>query len=90
MEWLVDYDPCEVESRAWESTAGLSQPNFDVVRLAELRDRKGWEEPCDDPACFSMLTPAAHLRLAEVRRSKDLREAALAGARKLIAAPPTP
>jgi hypothetical protein len=87
MDWLVDYDcPCDTESRAWESTANAyRRPNFDVVRLAELRDPKRLGRALrDDPARFSMLTPAAHLRAwLKFADQKDLREAALAGARKL-------
>ena len=87
MEWLVDYDcPCDAESRLWESTAGeYRNPNFDVVRLAELRDPKRLGRALrDDPARFSMLTPAAHLRAwLKFADQKDLREKALAGAREL-------
>ncbi len=87
MEWLVDYDcPCDAESRVWESTAGdYRNPNFDVVRLAQLRDPKRLGRALrDDPGRFSMLTPAAHLRAwLKFAAQKDLREEALAGARKL-------
>jgi hypothetical protein len=87
MEWLVDYDcPCEAESRVWEAAAnGYRKPNFDVVRFAELRDPKRLGRALrDDPARFSMLTPAAHLRAwLKFADQQDLRDAALAGARQL-------
>jgi hypothetical protein len=87
MDWLVDYDcSCDAESQAWESTANAYRdPNYDVVRLAELRDRKRLGRALrDDPARFSMLTPSAHLRAwLKFADQKDLREEALAGARRL-------
>jgi hypothetical protein len=87
MDWLVGYDcPCDTESRAWEASANAySDPNFDVFRLAELRDPKRHGRALrDDPARFSMLTPAAHLRAwLKFADREDLREAALTGARRL-------
>jgi hypothetical protein len=60
-------------------------PNFDVVRLAELRDPKKLGRVLyEDPARFSMLTPKAHLKAwLKFADDKGLREQALAGARKL-------
>jgi hypothetical protein len=60
-------------------------PNFDVVRLAEVRDPKNLgRTPREDPARFSMLTPKAHLKAwLKFAEDKALREQALAGARKL-------
>jgi hypothetical protein len=39
MDWLVGYDcSCDAESLAWETMAkAYRDPNFDVVRLAEIR-----------------------------------------------------
>jgi hypothetical protein len=63
----------------------LVEPNFDVARLKELRDRARLGRALrDDPARFSMLTTAAHLRAwLKFADEKDLREEALAGARRL-------
>jgi hypothetical protein len=87
MDWLIDYDcPCDAESLAWESMANAYRdPNFDVVRLAELRDPKRLGRALhEDPARFSMLTPRAHLKAwLKFADKEDLREAALVGARKL-------
>jgi hypothetical protein len=42
MEWLVGYGcSCDAETLAWEAMAdAYRNPNFDVYRLAELRDPK--------------------------------------------------
>jgi hypothetical protein len=87
MEWLVGYDcSCDAESLAWEAMAkAYRDPNFDVVRLAELRDRANLGRKLrEDPARFSMLTPNAHLKAwLKFAEDKSLGERALAGARKL-------
>jgi hypothetical protein len=60
-------------------------PNFDVVRLAELRDPENLGRALrEHPTRFSMLTPKAHLKAWLSFVDDDgLREQALAGARKL-------
>ena len=87
MDWLVGYGcSCDVESLAWETMAkSYSNPNFDVVRLAELRDPENLGRALrEHPARFSMLTPKAHLKAWLSFADDDgLREQALAGARKL-------
>jgi hypothetical protein len=87
MEWLVGYDcPCDAESTAWETTAkGYSNTNFDVYRLAELRDpRELGRALRERPERFSMLNGKSHLkgwlRFADDERFRDQ---ALAGARGL-------
>jgi hypothetical protein len=59
--------------------------NFDVYRLAELRDPKELGRVLrEDPAHFSMRTPNAHLEAwLKFAADKNLAEQALAGARKL-------
>ena len=87
MDWLVGYDcSSDAESLAWETMAkAYRDPNFDVVRLAEVRDPKNLGRTLrEDPARFSMLTPKAHLKAwLKFADDKALREQALAGARKL-------
>jgi hypothetical protein len=87
MEWLVGYDcPCNAESRAWETMAkAYRDTNFDVYRLAELRDPKALGKILREyPAKFSMLTPKAHLKAwLSFAGDKDHGDRALAGARQL-------
>jgi hypothetical protein len=87
MEWLVGYGcSCDAESRAWETMAnGYRDTDFDVVRLAELRDPKELGRILrEDPDSFSMLTPQSHLRAwLKFAADKNLHDQALAGARTL-------
>ena len=87
MSWLVGYDcSCDAESAAWESMAkGYRDTNFDVYRLAELRDPKELGRTLRErPERFSMLGPKSHLKgWLRFADDKDLREKALAGARAL-------
>ncbi len=82
MEWLVGYGcSCETESRAWETMAnGYRDTDFDVVRLAELRDPKELGRILrEDPDNFSMLTPQSHLRAwLKFAADKSFRDQALA------------
>jgi hypothetical protein len=87
MEWLVGYDcSCDPESLAWESMAkGYKDTNFDVYRLAELRDPKELGRTLRErPERFSMLGPKSHLKgWLKFADDKDLQQQALAGARAL-------
>lgn len=87
MNWLVGYEcSCDAESLAWESMAkNYRDTNFDVYRLAEIRDPKNLGRIVrEHPERFSMLTPKAHLKAwLRFAEEKNLREQALAGARKL-------
>ena len=87
MNWLVGYDcSCDAESVAWESMAkGYRDTNFDVYRLAELRDPKELGRTLRErPERFSMLGPKSHLKgWLKFADDKDLHEQALAGARAL-------
>ena len=87
MNWLVGYGcSCDAESTAWESMAkGYSDTNFDVYRLAELRDPKELGRTLRErPERFSMLGPKSHLKgWLKFADDKDLHEQALAGARAL-------
>ncbi len=87
MDWLVGYDcPSDTESLAWETMAvAYSDPEFDVVRLRELRDPKVLGQTLrEHPAHFSMLSPRSHLMAwLHYAGDKTLREQALAGARAL-------
>jgi hypothetical protein len=87
MSWLVGYDcSCDAESLAWESMAkGYRDTNFDVHRLAELRDPKELGRTLRErPERFSMLGPKSHLKgWLKFADDKDLQEQALAGARAL-------
>jgi hypothetical protein len=87
MTWLVGYDcSCDAESTAWESMAkGYRETNFDVYRLAELRDPKELGRALRErPERFSMLGPKSHLKgWLKFADDKNLREQALAGARAL-------
>jgi hypothetical protein len=87
MSWLVGYDcSCDAESSAWESMAkGYSDFNFDVYRLAELRDPKELGRTLRErPERFSMLGPKSHLKgWLRFADDKGLHEQALAGARAL-------
>jgi hypothetical protein len=87
MNWLVGYDcSCDAESAAWETMAkGYRNTNFDVHRLAELRDPKELGRTLRErPERFSMLGPKSHLKgWLRFADDKDLREKALAGARAL-------
>jgi hypothetical protein len=87
MSWLVGYDcSCDAELTAWESMAkGYSDFNFDVYRLAELRDPKELGRTLRErPERFSMLGPKSHLKgWLRFSDDKDLRDRALAGARAL-------
>ena len=87
MHWLVGYEcSCDAESRAWEAMANAySLPNYEVNRLAEIRDPKFFGRTLRErPSRFSMLSPKSHLK-AWLRFADDgaLRDQALAGARKL-------
>jgi hypothetical protein len=87
MNWLVGYDClCDTESMAWESMAkGYKDTNFDVHRLAELRDPKELGRTLRErPERFSMLGPKSHLKgWLKFADDKNLQEQALAGARAL-------
>jgi hypothetical protein len=87
MSWLVGYGcSCDAESSAWESMAkGYSDTNFDLYRLAELRDPKELGRTLRErPERFSMLGPASHLKgWLKFADGGDLHERALAGARAL-------
>ena len=87
MDWLVGYDcSCDAESAAWEVMAkGYKDTNFDVHRLAELRDPKELGRTLRErPERFSMLGPKSHLKgWLKFADDKDLQEQALAGARAL-------
>jgi len=87
MSWLVGYDcSCDAESIAWESMAkDYRDFNFDVYRLAELRDPKELGRTLRErPERFSMLGPKSHLKgWLHFSDDKDLRDRALAGARAL-------
>ncbi len=87
MEWLVGYGcACDAEAQQWEAMAkNYRDTNFDVYRLAELRDPASLGRTLREaPERFSMLTPRAHLK-AWLKFADDpaSREAALAGARQL-------
>jgi len=87
MNWLVGYEcSCDAESAAWESMAkGYRDTNFDVYRLAELRDPKELGRTLRErPERFSMLGPKSHLKgWLRFADDRDLRQKALAGARAL-------
>jgi hypothetical protein len=87
MSWLVGYDcACDAELMAWETMAkGYSDFNFDVYRLAELRDPKELGRILRErPERFSMLGPKSHLKgWLRFAGDKDLHDRALAGARAL-------
>jgi hypothetical protein len=87
MSWLVGYGcSCDEELTAWESMAkGYSDFNFDVYRLAELRDPKELGRTLRErPERFSMLGPKSHLKgWLKFADDKSLHEQALAGARAL-------
>src|SRR3954447_20131519 len=87
MNWLVGYDcSCDAESTAWEAMAkGYRDTNFDVYRLAELRDpRELGRTLRERPERFSMLGPKSHLKgWLRFAGDKNFHEQALAGARAL-------
>jgi hypothetical protein len=87
MTWLVGYDcSCDAELTAWESMAkGYRDTNFDVYRLAELRDPKEQGRTLRErPERFSMLGPKSHLKgWLKFAGDKNFHEQALAGARAL-------
>ncbi len=87
MNWLVGYDcSCDAESAAWEAMAkGYRDTNFDVYRLAELRDPKELGRTLRErPERFSMLGPKSHLKgWLRFADDKNLHDQALAGARAL-------
>ena len=87
MEWLVGYGcSCDAESREWETMAqSYRDSNYDVVRLAQLRDPKELGRILrEQPAKFSMLTPQAHLKAwLSFAGDPALHDQALAGARAL-------
>jgi hypothetical protein len=87
MSWLVGYDcSCDAESTAWESMAkSYRDANFDVYRLAELRDPKELGRTLRErPERFSMLGPKSHLKgWLKFVGDRNLQEQALAGARAL-------
>jgi hypothetical protein len=71
---------------AWETIAkGYRDTNFDVHRLAELRDPKELGRTLRErPERFSMLGPKSHLKgWLKFADDKNLHEQALAGARAL-------
>jgi hypothetical protein len=87
MNWLVGYDcSCDAESTAWETMAGgYREPNYDIYRLAGLRDPKELGRTLRErPERFSMLNGKSHLK-GWLRFADDtnLQAQALAGARKL-------
>ena len=87
MSWLVGHDcSCDAESAAWETMAkGYTGPNYEVHRLAELRDpRELGRTLRERPERFSMLSPSSHLKAwLRFTENRNLRDQALAGARKL-------
>jgi hypothetical protein len=87
MSWLVGYGcSCDAELTAWESMAkGYSDFNFDVYRLAELRDPKELGRTLRErPERFSMLGPKSHLKgWLHFFDDKELHDRALAGAQTL-------
>jgi hypothetical protein len=87
MSWLVGYDcSCDAELTAWESMAkAYSDFNFDVYRLAELRDPKELGRILRErPERFSMLGPKSHLKgWLRFADDSNLHDRALAGARAL-------
>jgi hypothetical protein len=87
MSWLVGYAcSCDAESTAWESMAkSYRDVNFDVYRLAELRDPKELGRTLRErPERFSMLGPKSHLKgWLKFADDRNLQEQALAGARAL-------
>src|SRR3954453_510604 len=87
MTWLVGYDcSCDAELSAWESMAkGYRDTNFDVYRLAELRDPKELGRTLRERReRFSMLGPKSHLKgWLKFADDRNLHEQALAGARAL-------
>jgi hypothetical protein len=87
MNWLVGYGcSCDAESAAWEAMAkGYRDTNFDVYRLAELRDPKELGRTLRErPERFSMLGPKSHLKgWLKFADDKKFHEQALAGARAL-------
>jgi hypothetical protein len=87
MDWLVGYGcSCDAESLAWETMAkSYRNPNFDVVRLTELRDPENLGRALrEHPARFSMLTQQAPLKAwLNFADEEGLREQVFAGARKL-------
>jgi hypothetical protein len=87
MNWLVGYDcSCDAEASAWEAMAkGYREPNYDIYRLAELRDPKELGRTLRErPEHFSMLNAKSHLK-GWLRFADDtnLQAQALAGASKL-------
>jgi hypothetical protein len=87
MNWLVGYDcSCDAESAAWEAMAkGYSNTNYDIYRLAELRDPKALGRTLRErPERFSMLGAKSHLKgWLRFADDRNLHEQALAGARAL-------
>jgi hypothetical protein len=87
MDWLVGYGcSCDAEAQAWEDMGNAYRnPNFDVVRLRELRDPAELGRILrEHPARFSMLTPQAHLKAwLQFAKDSSLRDQALAGARRI-------
>ena len=87
ISWLVGYGcSCDVESTAWEAMAKRYRDfNFDVYRLAELRDpRELGRILRERPERFSMLDAKSHLKgWLRFADDKELQAQALAGARQL-------
>jgi hypothetical protein len=87
MNWLVGYDcSCDAESAEWETMAkGYSNTNYDVYRLAELRDPKALGRTLRErPERFLMLNAKSHLKgWLKFVDDDSVREQALAGARAL-------
>jgi hypothetical protein len=85
--WLVGYDcSCDAESSAWEAMAkGYREPNYDIYRLAGLRDpRELGRTRRERPEHFSMLDAKSHLKgWLRFADDRGLKAQALAGARKL-------
>jgi hypothetical protein len=87
ISWLVGYDcSCDGEALAWETTAkAYTGSNYDIYRLAELREPKELGRLLrESPEHFSMLNERSHLKAwLKFADARELREQALAGARKL-------
>jgi hypothetical protein len=87
MNWLVGYDcSCDAESSAWETMAkGYREPNYDIYRLAELREPGELGRTLRErPEHFSMLNAKSHLKgWLRFADNANLQAQALAGARKL-------
>ena len=87
ISWLVGYGcSCDSEALAWETMAkAYTGTNYDLYRLAELRQPKELGRALrESPDHFSMLNERSHLKAwLKFADATELREQALAGARKL-------